>query len=415
MKNGQRVVLDARLRDGEWGGVQQFVIGLAASLPAHAGDDLALSVLAYDGGWNWLQPYLGDRYGVISAGKAPWASPLRRRLRQIAALRRLWQGMKRSSGAGIPASSGALEAARPALVHFTHQSAFRTQLPSIYQPWDLQHVHLPQFFTKAEIARREAWYAAFCQQASAVVVASSWARQDIARHFGLAADKVFVIPAASVLEAYPTPSDAQLRQARAQHRLPERFIYYPAQTWPHKNHIALLEALALLRDQRGVRVPVVFTGKRTDHAPAIDAVVQRRGLAGQVHWLGYTDTLTVASLYRLCAAVVFPSLFEGWGLPVSEAMQAGAPVACSTATSLPDLVGDAALTFSPHDPTQIAEAVLRLWQDDALRAALAERGRARSQLFTWERAARAYAALYRRLLGLPQPNDDHILLENPLI
>lgn len=415
MNNGQRIVLDARLRDGEWGGVQQFVIGLAASLPLHTGADLALSILAYDDAPGWLEPYLGDHYAVISAGKAPWDSPVRSRLRQIAVLRRLWQALRRTRGAGVPASSGALEAARPALVHFTHQGAFRTQVPSIYQPWDLQHVHLPQFFTKAEIARREAWYAAFCQQATAVVVASSWARQDIARHFHLAADRVFVIPAASVLEAYPDPSDAQRQQVRAQHRLPERFIYYPAQTWPHKNHIALLEALALLRDQHRVRVPVVFTGKRTDHAAAIDDIVQQRALTDQVYWLGYTDTLTVASLYRLCTALVFPSLFEGWGLPVSEAMHAGVPVACSNATSLPDLVGDAALIFPPRDPAQIAEAVLRLWHDHALREALAQRGRARSQLFTWERAARAYAALYRRVLGLPQPNDDHTLLENPLI
>src|SRR5206468_12573491 len=118
-------------------------------------------------------------------------------------------------------------------------------------------------------------------------------------------------------------------------------------------------------------------------------------------------------LCGLGAALVSPSLFEGWGLPVCEAFTAGLPVACSTAPSLPDLVSDAALTFDPGEPEEIADAVSRLWTDAELRRSLAERGQKRGDLFSFDRTARLLRAHYRRIGGRPLSEEDRILLASP--
>jgi glycosyltransferase involved in cell wall biosynthesis len=108
--------------------------------------------------------------------------------------------------------------------------------------------------------------------------------------------------------------------------------------------------------------------------------------------------------------MVFPSLFEGWGMPVTEAFASGLPVACSTATGLPDVVGDAGLLFDPERPEQIADQVLRLWSDAELRGELIERGRLRSELFSVDRSVRLFRAHYRRISGKRLSDEDRILL-----
>jgi len=115
----------------------------------------------------------------------------------------------------------------------------------------------------------------------------------------------------------------------------------------------------------------------------------------------------------MATALVFPSRFEGWGLPISEAFDAGVPVACSTATGLPDLVGDAALTFDPDDTEQIADEVLRLWSDPELRATLRERGKQRAAQFSFDHTAKLFRAHYRRIGQRPLSEEDRILLANP--
>ncbi len=111
--------------------------------------------------------------------------------------------------------------------------------------------------------------------------------------------------------------------------------------------------------------------------------------------------------------MVFPSLFEGWGLPVCEAFDAGLPVASSTATGLPDVVGDAGLLFDPASTDEMADAVRRIWTDEELRRSLAERGRKRSELFSWDHTARLFRAHYRRIGGRSLAEEDRILLAAP--
>ncbi|HET7928778.1 MAG TPA: glycosyltransferase, partial [Actinomycetota bacterium] len=128
---------------------------------------------------------------------------------------------------------------------------------------------------------------------------------------------------------------------------------------------------------------------------------------------GYVSPLELQCLYRLARFLVFPTLFEGGGMPVFEAFAAGVPVAASDVTCIPRQAGDAALLFNPREPAGIADAMIRLWADGALRAELVRRGRERVARFTWDRTARTYRALYRELTGRPLTTADRDLLDAP--
>ena len=296
------------------------------------------------------------------------------------------------------------------VVHFTFQEAFLTDIPSIYQPWDLQHLHLPEFFTADQRRWREVAYPLFCERAELVIVASEWAKQDVARRLGIPPSKVAIIEVPPVVRAYPIPDAATLERIRLQLRLPPRFILYPAQTWPHKNHVRLLEAIALIRDRQGVDIDLVCSGGQNAHFAEIERTVRRLGLHDRIRFLGFVEPIEIQSLYRLARCMVFPSLFEGWGLPIVEAFSVGLPVACSNVTSLPAMVGDAALLFDPRDVDAMADAIAAIWQDEALRATLASRAHRVVGQFDWGRTARTFRAHYRSIGGRELTPDDRALV-----
>jgi glycosyltransferase involved in cell wall biosynthesis len=158
-------------------------------------------------------------------------------------------------------------------------------------------------------------------------------------------------------------------------------------------------------------VQLVCTGSRYDPFwPSIERGLQQHGVASQVRFLGHIPDADLRGLFRLATCVTVPSLFEANSLPVFEAWREGAPVACSNFTALPEQVGDAALLFNAEDHVSIGDAIATLMSDASLRGTLRERGRRRSQLFTWERSARAYRAVYRRAANQPLTDEDRRLL-----
>lgn len=414
-----RVGIDARSRTGSTGGVQQFTVGLLASLGRLPADDDEYLALSYADDRDWVLPALGQsvraldaplprtRQGLLGSARRAMLSraPFLRRIRSSLAPRRV--------DTSVPRSDGTIERAGVDVMHFVRQAAFLTELPSIYHPWDLQHLHLPEFFTAEQLQQRDVTYRAFCEAAVRIVAASSWTKADLMRKMGIAEEKIVVIPVAHDVETAPPPTAADLAAARAAFNLPDRFLLYPAQTWPHKNHIRLFEAIAHLRDTGGGLVEVVLTGYQNEHFAEIRSLVRRLRLGEQVRFLGFVTPLQVQALYRLAAGMIFPSLFEGWGIPIVEAFQAGTPVACSNVTSLPSMVGDAALVFDPYDLEAIASAANTLWSDEDARRQLKERGYARASLFDPGPIAATYRALYRLVADRPVSPADQLVLSAP--
>jgi glycosyltransferase involved in cell wall biosynthesis len=403
-----RVCVDARMGSGKFGGVEQVVIGIASGLSRLADGDEAYLFLTHPEHEDWLLPYLSGPCRTLH----PRLSYTRRRARALRyALRERMPvtGARRS----VRPSDGTIEREGVDVVHFPFQNAFTTEVPSLYQPHDLQHLHLPDYFSRWQYERRETTYRAYAERAEAVVAMTSWGRRDFIDSYGLPEEKVWVVPGASVLPAYPGPSAEDLEGIRARFSLPADFLLYPAQPWPHKNHLRLIEALAQIRERTGTAIPLVCSGAEPQAFDQVRARARDLGLADAISLPGFVKPIELRGLYELATALVFPSQFEGWGLPVCEAFSAGLPVASSSATGLPDLVGDAGLIFDPDSTEQIADAVQRLWSDEDLRRTLAERGRERDELFSWDRTARLFRAHYRRIGGRSLAEEDRILLAAP--
>ena len=405
---GLRVCIDARLDAGRFGGVEQVVIGLAAALSRLEDGDEEYLFLTHPEGDEWIRPYLGGPCRLLHSRR----SYANRRSRAIA------RGvMERIPGVGIRfavrPSDGTIEAAEVDVVHFPIQDAFTTEIPSIYQPHDLQHLHLPELFSSWERARREAIYRTHCERATLVVAMTSWGRRDFVESYGLSPEKVTVVPGGSVLHEYSAPTEADLDQLRARLSLADSFLLYPAQTWPHKNHERLLEALAHIRAESGTTIPLVCPGKQTREFRAIRELVEELGLADSVSFPGFVSSLELRGLYELATALVFPSRFEGWGLPICEAFESGLPVVSSTATGLPDVVGDAGLLFDPDDIAGMAAQVQRLWSDPGLREQLRERGAKRAAEFSFDHTARLFRAHYRQIADRELTEEDRMLLASP--
>ncbi len=177
----------------------------------------------------------------------------------------------------VPLSDGRIETAGIDVMHFTFPFGFATEVPSICQVFDLQHLHFPEYFDRHTFRAREATYRGLCARARVVVVMSRWVKGDLVERYGLPSEKVHVVNWAPIVDTYPVPGPVDLAAARAKYGLPDAFAFYPAVTWRHKNHLRLLEALAVLRD-RGLRVDLVCSGLKNDFFRAIDARVGNRGV-----------------------------------------------------------------------------------------------------------------------------------------
>lgn len=410
-----RVVVDARIPAVGWGGVQQVALGLAAGLSAIDEPDVEVIYQCYPDGPDWLRPFVvsDKQLRLVAPPHAP-ASSRAWVARRLPLVRSVYQAV--APPVPVPRSDGSLEALEPDIVHFPHQAAFLTSVPSVYQPHDLQHVHLPQFFTRRDWKTRDMHYRAFCAQAALVAMASTWGRDDILNAYRLPPEKVGVVPLAPIVDRYPAPTAADLEEVRTRLALPEAFAFYPAQTWPHKNHERLLLAVAQLREREGLEVPLVFSGASTPYRGHLEAVAARHGISRQVRWVGFVDTKDVRALYMLARCLVVPTLFESTSQPIFEALSAGLAVACSNVTATPRQVEDAALLFDPYSVDDIASAVQRLWTGPDLREDLVRRGRRRIGEFSWDRTARHFCAYYRLISGRElSPDDRDLITRQPII
>ncbi len=248
----------------------------------------------------------------------------------------------------------------------------RSRARTIVTLHDVQHRDLPRLSSRAQRAYRALAYDAAARRADRVVVISEFVRERAVERLGLDPGKVRITPLGLDHDV--------LRPGTAER---EPFVYYPARPWPHKNHRLLFDALPAIRKAHpGLRLVLTGGGDFGSVPEGVEV-------------LGHVPRARVVGLLQRASALVFPSLYEGFGLPPLEAMACGCPVASSHAGSLPEVVGDAARLFDPRDPGAIAEAVLDVLGDPEPWVA---RGLERAKRFSWTETARATEAVYRELL-----------------
>lgn len=255
--------------------------------------------------------------------------------------------------------------------------SFRVPIRALGTVHDLMHRYEPRFpevSENGEYEAREFHFSETCKWSRGVLVDSELGKQQLIESYMIAPENVFVLP--YIAPSYIYDSDANDEEAvRKKYSLPEKFLFYPAQFYLHKNHANLIAAVARLRDtQPDVKLVLVGWKDRNGYADVVKQV-RDLGLEDNVIFLGYAPDADMPGLYRAARALVMPTFFGPTNIPQLEAFALGCPVATSRIYGIPEQVGDAALLFDPSSVDEIYDAIEKLWTDDALCADLEQKGK----------------------------------------
>jgi glycosyltransferase involved in cell wall biosynthesis len=275
-----------------------------------------------------------------------------------------------------------------------------TPCKSVVTIHDCIHLRFPQYLPNRfayAYARSSLWIAT--HRSNRVLTVSDASKRDILRYFRVPEKKIDVIYNAIDERLGETPSDEEIERVRERYQLNDPFVLYAGNIKPHKNLERLIEAFHTLRRDGLDNVKLLIIGDEISKYAALRRAVHKYKLHKHVRFFGFVPDKTLAVLYRLAGVFVFPSLYEGFGLPPLEAMASGTPVITSNVSSLPEVVGDAALLIDPYEPDAIADAMRRVLTEPALREDLRERGLRRVKEFSWERSVRRVREIYEEVLA----------------
>ncbi len=283
----------------------------------------------------------------------------------------------------------------------------RTRGSSVVTVHDLAFLLYPRFLTRPS-ARYYGQVDVVAHRADHIIAVSESTKRDTVRLLGVPEEKISVIHEAAHPLFTPITSAEPIARVCARYRLPRDFILFVSTIEPRKNLPTLLRAFRRLRDNYKSQVAdaatlsgvtLAIAGQRGWLAEEVDAVVDELKLGDAVRFLGGVPNEELVYLYNAAKLFVFPSFYEGFGLPPLEAMACGTPVVCSNTSSLPEVVGDAGYLIDPNDVDELTVAMWRLLSDENLRREMRSKGLKRAQIFSWERAARETLKVYRQVSG----------------
>jgi glycosyltransferase involved in cell wall biosynthesis len=359
-----RIAIDARLAYYTGGGISQYIRHLAAELPA-------------------LDP--GNEYQILHSRKAREALSMPPNARRVACWTPSHHRFERFALAAELWPLG---------LDLLHSPDF---IPPVNGRWrsvitvhDLTFLHYPQFLTPESRRYYNGQIQAAVKRADAILSDSFATRDDIVNLLSVSADKITVVHLAPDAAFAPQPA-AAVKSVLARHGLPGEYLLFVGTLEPRKNIAGLLRALAVLPEAP----PLVLAGRRGWLFDETQSLISNLHLEHRVHLMEDFPFSDLPALYSGASAFVLPSHYEGFGLPVLEAMACGTPVVIADRASLPEIAGEAALRIDPDDPASIASAIQAVLSDEACRRRLIESGFERVRQFSWEKAARATLAVYR--------------------
>jgi glycosyltransferase involved in cell wall biosynthesis len=270
--------------------------------------------------------------------------------------------------------------------------------PSVVTIHDCIHLMFPQYLpNRVALGYARASITGAARRATRVLTVSESSKRDILRFVDIPSEKIDVIPNAYDERFTVVPREEDVVRVRERYQLHDPFIFYAGNVKPHKNVERLIEAFHLVRRRGLDHVKLVVIGDDISRYAALRRAVHHHQLHKYVRFLGYMPEETLAVMYRLAGVFVFPSLYEGFGLPPLEAMASGTPVVTSNVSSLPEVAGDAAVLVDPLSPEAIADGIYRVLTDGDLRRSLSERGLARARQFSWEASVRRVREIYAQV------------------
>lgn len=272
------------------------------------------------------------------------------------------------------------------------------RIPSVLTFHDMQHEFFPEYFSSYALNARKKLWRPSAEKATRIIAISGYVKTCLVERYGIEPDKIDVVYTGYNPQFRRTDDPDVLASASSRLGLHKPFMYYPAATWPHKNHKRLLAALKIMKESYGFDGHLVLSGIAKQANDDVLREIGRLGLRDDVTVLGYLPHEDLPCLYNLARLMVFPSLSEGFGIPLLEAMACGCPIACSAATSIPEVAGNAAVTFDPLSVEDLVETLRQLWNDGALQQKLKTRGFARVQQFDRDTMARQTIRVYEKTL-----------------
>jgi glycosyltransferase involved in cell wall biosynthesis len=376
--SGIHVALNAHLLTAQAGyrsaGINGYIYNLLWALPDA---DPSISYTLFTGSQG--QPPIHARLRVR---RARWNT-------QPPARRILWEQLIQPA---------ALQQAQPDLAHaLAFVSPIFSRVPSVVTVYDLSFVHYPALLPAARRLYLRLFTRRSCRRARRVIAISRSTARDLIETFGISPDKIDVaVPGVGAgFEPLPAPDVAAFRVRKG---LPERFLLFLGTLEPRKNLPVLLRAYARL--PAADRIHLILAGGKGWMFDEIFRAVETHGLADRVHFPGYVPAEELPLWYNAAEALVYPSVFEGFGLPVVEALACGTPVLVSDVSSLPEAAGDTGYRLPPDDVDAWTAALAHVIRDPAWRAEAGQRGRAHAARFTWANTAALTVASYRRALNM---------------
>jgi len=275
---------------------------------------------------------------------------------------------------------------------------FNNRKPTVLTMHDIQHVHHPEFFSWPRRLSRNITYGLSARHASYLQANSQYTKQDFLAHFPeLSPERIEVIPVGVNIEKFATPDATD--DVCKRYNLPERFLFYPAQLWPHKNHITVLRALKQIESKNGLKIPLVLTGGAYSAASKVLGFVGDQAM-GYVRYLGKVPSQDVVGLYHKAAFVFAAGLYESSSAPTLEAASAGTPVIASRIPPFEELGQVLQLNmFDPLDADGLARLIFDLWNDERTASAQAEINRRQIACYSFENTARKYVQLFERIIN----------------
>jgi glycosyltransferase involved in cell wall biosynthesis len=267
--------------------------------------------------------------------------------------------------------------------------------PSVVTIHDCIHLMFPQYLpSRAALTYARASIGMAARRAARIITVSESSKRDILRFVDVSPDKIDVIYNAYDERFAVEPREEEVIRVRERFQLHDEFVLYAGNVKPHKNLERLIQAFDLVRRRGLDHLKLVVIGDEVSKYAALRRAVHRHQLHKYVRLLGYLPEETLAVMYRLAAVFVFPSLYEGFGLPPLEAMASGTSVVTSNVSSLPEVAGDAAMLVDPYDPGAIAEGMYTVLTDEDARREMRQKGLERARQFSWESSVRRVRDIY---------------------
>lgn len=292
---------------------------------------------------------------------------------------------------------------RPDLLHVQYTGPLFTDVPLVVSLHDVSYLEHPEYFTWFRSTQLTLTVKQTVERAARILTPSEFSKTAIVRHYGIDEDRVVVVP--NAVSNWFRPLDRETARGAIERRLGVKgpFVLTVGDLQPRKNHLGLLRAFEeVMRAHPKLKHRLLFVGKDTWYTPKLREAVKASSVGDRVHFTGFVDDADLVTFYNACELFVYPSFYEGFGLPILEAMACGRAVACSNTTAMPEVADSAGLLFDPAETHEIARAMSDILLDSELRARMERLGYQRAASFSWQRSAAQTLNVYYEVAGAEQ-------------